>query len=809
MSKMNHRRNPGLQPLTLHQAVKGILLASALTVSVSGHADSIDTADKRSYHISSGSLSHALSQFAANAGILLSADAKLTDGKTSKGLDGEYTVEEGFQKLLSGTGLAHTYTDDKTVTLKVAESQSQVESILPAVKVIGKASYDSTDPYNPDYSLPNASTATKMDTPIMETPFSVQVVPKQVLEDQQVVRLDKALNNVAGVLNRPGNGGGQDMSYIRGFANNAYYRDGFVLPTTIGGGGTTKRDTANLERVEVLKGPGSILFGRAEPGGVVNMVTKQPLDTPYYSMQQQFGSFDFYRTTIDATGSVIDDKSVKYRLNMAYENSGSYLNNVDGERVFVAPVVSWDISPKTKASLEIEYLHFDDPFDHGVPALAGTNRPAPVPRSFTLNEPSFNKNAGDRTGVFMNWSHTFNDNWTISHRFGAEFMDWNTLGVTFGVAAANGNLTRNFYALRDQNSQRYFNTLNLTGKFDTGFLKHTLLLGYEHFQLDAGRSLGSQSSPAAFNVFNPSYMSQGPTLFPSMYTSFKLTQNWDGFYAQDQIELPNNIFALAGVRYDQSETQFDRNNQLFKLSKDNMVTPRGGMLWRPVNWLSLYGSYTENFGPSNYLSNTADTNLSPQTAQQWEVGTKTKFWDGRFTASVAYFDLSKQNLAVPILGTIFSKTIGSAESRGIEFETTGEIIPGLRLIGAYAYMPFAKVTNDPTNLGNRLPMAPENSGSLWATYEIQSGGLNGLKFGGGVIAAGQREGNDSNTFKLPGYATLNLMSSYAIKVGHTKVTTQVNVDNLLDKTYFSGSNGQTGSWYGAPRTVMGAIRVEY
>ncbi len=800
--------------------VKGVFILT-ICHAVPGLSDA-DKSQKIQFNLPSSDLASALNRFAEKTGMELSYPAAMVAGSKAKPLRGGYSVQEGLNELLRGTGLTYRLTGDNGVTLqKVADVNPKSDTVtLAAMTVTGKATYDTADPYNPDYTRPNASTATKTDTPIMETPFSVQVVPSQVLKDQQVVRVEKALTNVAGVIQLPGNGGAQDMSMIRGFTNNTYFRDGFRLPTGIGGGGTTKRDTANLERVEVLKGPGSILFGRAEPGGIVNMVTKQPLDKPYYSMQQQFGSYDFYRTTADATGPVNADKSLLYRVNLAYENSGSFQDNVNGERVFVAPTLTWKISPKTKVGLELEYLHFNDPIDHGIPTLG--NRPAPVPRSFALNEPQFNRNEGDRTGVFMNFSHAFNDNWKVENRFGSEFVDWNTQGVTFGAASANGNLVRSFYGLNDQSSQRYSNTLNLTGKFSTGFLKHTLLLGYEHFQFDQDRMFGSSptaySAPSAFNIFRPTYTGLGPTINPARYTPQKLSQSWDGYSVQDQVELPFNFFALGGVRYDDAETQFDVNNQLNKLSKDSGVSPRGGLLWRPMQWLSLYGSYTENFGASNYTSNNLGANLGPQRGQQWELGTKTEFWDGRLTASIAYFDLTKQNLPVPDpanLDGLHFLTVGAAESRGIEFESTGEILPGLKLIGAYAFTPFAYVTKDVAanggigSQGKRLPMAPEHSGSLWTTYEFQNNELRGLKLGGGVTAAGQRQGDSLNTYQLPGYATLNLMTSYALKVGSTKVTTQLNVDNLLDKNYFVGSNGATAAFYGSPRTFMGSIRVEY
>ncbi|MGZ0080207.1 TonB-dependent siderophore receptor [Methylomonas sp. YC3] len=820
MSKRKKNRILGQQPSRLHQAIQGLVLASALVASPTAMADSNDA--KRNYHISGGSLSHALSEFAGSAGILLSVDARLTDGKTSKGLDGEYTVEEGFRRLLAGTGLTYTFTADDAVAVKAAESGSDAASALPAVKVVGKAVYDSTDPYNPDYSLPNASTATKTDTPVMETPFSVKAVPKQVLEDQQAVRLEKALQNVAGVVQEASSGLMRDSFVIRGFSTGndiLSYRDGSPYPQNGGNGYSTKRDPANLERVEVLKGPGSILFGRAEPGGVVNMVTKQPLDTPYYALQQQFGSFDYYRTTIDATGPVTKDSNLLYRLNAAYEGSGSFTDFANSDRFFVAPVLKWNIGPRTQFTTEFEYQRFDEtPGSARITALRNGSHAylSSLPRNLFTGEPSFNSNKGDRILAGFNWSHGFNDNWSISHRFyytgiNAEIRQ----AFLTGLADSQGNVGRG-YEHQSARTDNYFTSLNLTGKINTLGIKHTLLFGGDYYRTDAKDPFDVRFIPGTFNLFNPVYNTVG---FDGVDVSNRIafgvdnTTSWYGLYAQDQIELPHNVFVLGGFRYDQAD-QYDHLTSSVA-GDDNRVSPRGGLLWRPIPELSLYGSYTENFGAQNGINGNGQT-LPPQTAQQWELGTKTELLNGRFSATLAYFNLTKQNLAVTDPNNTFlMTTVGAAESRGVELDISGELLPGWRVIGGYSHLFFANITRDVGfdggigNQGHRLPNAPHNSGNLFSTYEFQDGVLKGLKFGGGVTVLSKREGNPLNKYEIPGYATLNLMSSYAMKVGATKVTTQLNVDNLLDKYYYAGSSGGAEVYFGAPRTFLGSVRIEY
>lgn len=790
-------------------AAKAALLAALISQTAHGDA----AGSKHHFDIPAQSLNQALLMFGRQSQQQLMYGTDIADNLRSRSLQGDYTADEAIRILLGDAPLQAVTTGEGAITLqpRAAELQNNLgPQTMPAVQVVGKAVYDATDPYNPDYRLPNASTATKTDTPIMETPFSVQVVPKQVLQDQQVTRLEQGLKNVSGVTVFPGNQGGSDAFIMRGFLNDTTYRDGILLPTILGGG-TTKREVANLERVEVLKGPGSILFGRSEPGGVINMVTKQPLSTPYYSLQQQVGSYDFYRTTVDATAPITKDNSLLYRLNIAYENAGSFRDFVDNERVFVAPVLKWNISDKTQATFEMEYQHFNESPDPGIPPLG--NRPANVAMHTALHEPLMNTNDGDRVMVGFNWSHQFNNDWKLSHRFTSEFFNIDNRTLFFGTAASNGAISRSFNLAPETESQRYMNTVNLTGKLVTGVIDHSLLFGFDHFQEDDSIRGNCCAAAPAFNIFNPVYLSTAPQLDTVSRNNY--TQSWYGLYFQDQIKLPYGWHLLGGFRYDNAEGE---NNLLGRVtSAEDRVSPRGGILWQVLPWLSVYGSYTENFGPSSTLFRADSLILPPQSAQQWETGLKTEFFDGQLRATLAYFDLTKQNIRVPgLTPPLFTpRAVGEAESRGLEFEVTGEILPGWSVIVAYAYTPYAKITKDntsdggPGNTGKRLFLAPEHSGSVWNTYQFHSGSLQGLKLGAGITAMDQRQGNSSNTYQLPGYATVGLLASYQMNVGKSKVTTQINVDNLLDKEYYAGSNSGNFITIGSPRTFMGSVRLEF
>ncbi len=382
---------------------------------------------EKTYNIPSSPMTGALNTIADRNGLHLSYDARMTRGMRTSGLSGCYSVRDALAKLLAGTGLTYRLSASGTaVSIMLAQNDTGAQSdagaiALPAVDVTapGGGGADEGGPGGPNdpaaYNKPNAVTATKTDTPIMQTPVSVQVVPQQVLQDQQVIFIEQALQNVSSVYTI-GNGGGQSGFSIRGFLTYEYYLDGVRVNTVLG---TGPRDLADIQQIEVLKGPASILYGRLEPGGLINIVRKQPQSTPYHDVQQQIGSFGFYRTTIDATGPVTPDGALLYRFDAAYENAGSFIDLVQNDQVFVAPRLRWAPAEDTQANFYLEYFHEHFPSFQGIPVLF--NFVAPVPISNNYNEGA---NAlTDELRVGFNWSHKFNPSWTLTQRFDADFRN--------------------------------------------------------------------------------------------------------------------------------------------------------------------------------------------------------------------------------------------------------------------------------------------------------------------------------------------------------------------------------------------------
>ncbi|WP_254786772.1 TonB-dependent receptor [Methylomonas sp. LWB] len=786
--------------------------------------------ETRHYQIPSQSLNNALTKFASEAKLILLFNSEQIRGINTRGLDGDLTPEQALRQLLQDTGYRFRFVDAHTVTLEKAEHTNPPaptdSSTLPAVKVVGKAEYDATDPYNPNYVLPNATAGTKTDTPIMETPLNVQVISKQVLKDQQVITLDQALKNVSGITsnsNGSGNvtfGGTNQSFFIRGFESETFFRNGFRLQQ-----GGANRQMANVESVEVLKGAAAILYGQVEPGGMVNVVSKQPLATPYYALGQQFGSYDLYRTTIDATGPVGNQDRLLYRMNMSYQNNNTFREFNGKEDVFLAPVLKWNISSQTQATLELEYDHQHLGLDTGFVPLYN-DKILSVPRN--RNYGGYSPSTTETVYGGFNWSHQFNDDWSIKHHFSVNQQNIAQPHFVFPIATDGVDVSRQLNSYDTQNNT-YATSLDLTGHFDTAGLHHTLLIGGDYYRVDSVFKNSVSDPLSNINLLNPVHPGTPFTqpLYPLVINSSRTDQY--GVYIQDQIKLPHNIHVMGGIRYQNFHQDHVANFPSFdfvlpSVQSNDAVTPRVGILWQAKNWLSLYANYVESFGVNTSFTFTPDNKPVPPTeGEQYEGGIKTEFFEGRLRATLAYYDLTKTNVPTSDPNHPgFSILTGAVRSRGPELDISGEILPGWRVIGTYANTDARIIKTEETGyqaVGTRFWNVPRNTGSVWSTYELQAGTMRGFKLGGGVtVRDGVTACCSFPAFQLPGYATVGLLAAYSIDVGKSKITAQLNVDNLLDNHYtsnlFTNYNAPVGfnagnADFGTPRTFMGSVNIQY
>ncbi|MDQ3773503.1 MAG: TonB-dependent siderophore receptor [Pseudomonadota bacterium] len=683
------------------------------------------------------------------------------------------------------------------VLLAAPLARSEEPVILPEITVTGSTATDT------GYRTDTATTATKTDTPIFDLPVSIQVVPRELMDDRQVILLQDALETVSGVVPFATGGSVFDTPRIRGFeAFRNVYRDGFRGRFF----GNYIQSTAHLERVEVLKGPASVLYGRMEPGGLINQVSKQPLATPYYSLQQQFGSFDLYRTTLDAAGPLTEDQSLLYRVNFEYLDSGSFRDFVGAETVFVAPVLTWNLSDRTHITLNLQYQHSDRRRDTGLVAIGDPPRIAPIPFSRYLGEPFDNDDVDDLQAFFL-LTHDLNPDWTANLRFSTQQFDAHYLAVagTGTLLPDNRSVERTFFEEIDD-IQNYNTVLDIIGHFRTGGVKHTLLLGADYY-LDEFDGPFVFTSFDPIDIFTPVY---GAPRLSVPLTPFTQSTEYYGVYFQDQIDLLDNLHLLGGGRYDWATTESQSDTNPTDRIEDEAFSPRVGLVYQPLPWLALYGSYVESFGGANSARSRTGEAFEPETGQQYEAGLKTEWLEGTLSATLAFYHLTKQNILTPdpVDPNNFSVQTGEARSQGIELDLAGQITPGWSIIASYAYTDTEITQDTGGREGFRLHDVPEYSGSLWMRYRFLGGPWKGLSLGAGVFAASERTDSD-NSFEVPGYARVDLSAAYTWKLGPTWLTARLNVENLLDKEYFKNVVSSSEIHPGAPRTFLGSLQIEY
>ena len=667
------------------------------------------------------------------------------------------------------------------------------------------------------YVVPRASTATRTDTPLDEIPQSIQVIPQEVLNDQQVIRLNDALRNASGVVSNSLDQRGQRF-IIRGFSSSSILRDGF-RQTNGSSGNAGFQELANIEQIEVLKGPAAILAGAVEPGGAINLVTEKPLSTPFYELGLRVGNRELLEPSIDISGPLTDDGRLLYRLNALYRNEDYHRDfDVPVERFFISPVLSWAISDsqgdssasRTHITFELEYSDETRPADFGGIPVIG-DRVADVPFDRITGEPDDDAN-NEFLRLGYQFEHRFSDSWKVRNSFRYISFDNDFVSnVAFRTNEATGDLFR-VWIQNAQPSDSYELQTNVVGEFATGSIEHTLLAGIDLYRQESENRRRTDFTPQPrFNVFNPVYgLVSRPDNFdepPPQITDFR-TDNL-GIYVQDQVTLLDNLFLLAGLRYDSVTEDIDDLERNTSDSQSNdAFTPRIGLVYQPTENLSLYTSYSTSFAPNSARDRQGDL-LEPEEGRQFEIGARADL--GRLSANLALFNITKQNVATAdpeaLPGEGFAIATGEQRSQGVELDVIGEIMPGWDIVANYAYTD-ADITEDNNGLeGNRLFGVPEHNANLWTNYEIQQGDLTGLGFGIGVNYVSDRFGDNENSYVLEDYFLTNAAVSYQ----RDNWRAALNFRNLFDVDYIDSSEGSRDfeNRPGEGFTIVGSFSVEF
>ncbi|HAS1040070.1 TonB-dependent siderophore receptor [Enterobacter cloacae] len=658
------------------------------------------------------------------------------------------------------------------------------------------------------YQPLNTSTATLTNMPMLDIPQVVNTVSDKVLEDQHATSLDEALYNVSNVVQTNTLGGTQDAFVRRGFGAN---RDGSIM--TNGLRTVLPRSfNAATERVEVLKGPASTLYGILDPGGLINVVTKRPETRFGGSISATSSSFGGGTGQIDVTGP-IDGTRLAYRLTGEYQDE-DYWRNFGNERsTFIAPSLTWF---GDDATVTVLYSHRDykTPFDRGTIFDLNTKQPVNVDRKTRFDEP-FNVTDGQSDLAQLNAEYRLNSQWTakFDYSFSQDKYSDNQARV-MAYDAKTGNLTRRVDATQGSTQRMHSTRADLQGNVDIAGFYNEILTGVSYENYDLLRTdMMRCKNVKDFNIYHPTYGNLSKCTTVSAADSDQtLKQESYSAYAQDALYLTDKWIAVAGLRY-QYYTQYAGKGRPFNVntdSRDEQWTPKLGLVYKLTPSVSLFANYSQTFMPQSSIASYIG-DLPPETSNAYEVGAKFDLFDG-ITANIALFDIHKRNVLYneSVGGETIAKTAGRVRSQGVEVDLAGSLTENTNIIASYGYTD-AKVLEDPDYAGKPLPNVPRHTGTLFLTYDIHNAiGGNTLTLGGGGHGVSRRSATNGADYYLPGYFVADAFVAYKMKLQYP-VTLQVNVKNLFDKTYYTSSiaTNNLGNQIGDPREVQFTVKMAF
>ncbi|MDF5709472.1 MAG: TonB-dependent siderophore receptor [Nostoc sp. S4] len=643
--------------------------------------------------------------------------------------------------------------------------------------------------YNPSQT----SVGTRTDTPLRDIPNTIQIVPQQVINDRNVTDVNSALENVSGVQENQGG------FTVRGFFANQ----------TVNGGLSGGSDFSNVEQVEVLRGPAAVLFGNGGEGGIINITTKQPLFKPFYELGLNVGSYSFYRGTTDLSGPLTSNRNLRYRLNIALQDAYDSRNFSSSQTYFVGPTIAWDISDDTKLTFNFEYLN-QPSTSYGVRALNG---------SFLGRDPNYDFPDNNQTD-----SRTLQGGYSFEHRFNKNLQLRSALAITSGaighIRGINyGNLSDEQFIDRTYADDRYVyetytTQTGLLANFNTGSISHQALFGVDT-KLDRQRFFGFGISLPSLDISNPDYdIARPPADTPHTYDYSEL-DNIDsyGVFLQDQIKFLDNLILVLGGRFDWVTVKVsDFVGGTVGINYSETFSPRIGIVYQPIKSLSLYANYSRTLDTANSLgrSRTGEA-FAPERGTQYEAGIKADFLDGKLSAVLAAYQITRTNVLTPDplnqADEDFNIQVGEQRSRGIDFNIQGEILPGWNVTAGYSYINAIITKDNNYEVGSPVIFTPHNSANLWTTYRIQRGDLQGLGFGLGVYFVDERPGGEfvSRDYKIPPYTRFDAALFYR----RNNWEAALNFENLFDSDYIVNSRGPGLETLGAPFTIRGSLKVQF
>ena len=678
----------------------------------------------------------------------------------------------------------------------LAEEPQTLE--LDAISVT--SDYESATGPVDGYRATRSSSATKTDTAIRDIPQSISVIPVSVLNDLGSISVERALDFAGGVSKQNNFGGLTLYEYsVRGFTTSEFYKDGFSANR----GYPSTPDVASIERIEVLKGPAASLYGRGDPGGTVNIVTKKPRPEAFATLHTSAGSWDRYRTALDVNTPLDEDGNVLSRVNLAVEDGQSFRDHVDRERVFVAPSFSWQLNPDTTLLVESEFVRHRSTFDRGI--VAPNNVWSGVSRSTFLGEPNDGDIDNHNNLLQAALEHHLNDAWKL--RLASHYKQGKLWGFASEARALNadGHTVNRRYRERDNDWHDSITQLELRGLFDTGPWQHELLIGseYENYRKNE-RVTTIAGSPYAVDIDQPVYGQPKPGGARSGTDFFEHVES-RALNLQDKILFTDTLRGMLGARLERFEQGIDDHTRnTTNRQQHDALTQRAGLLYQLTPEIGLFANASTSFKPNNGLD-AAGRSFDPEKGIGYEIGIKSELFDDRLSSTLAAFHIEKKNVLALDPGTDTSRAMGKARSQGFDLQVAGQVTDAVRVIGAFAYIDAEVTEGDkviPT--GSRILGVAKHSGSLLGVYAFQDGRLRGSDLGAAFTYVGDRSGEAGSDFQLPAYHTVDLLAHYKAS---DNVTVGLNLNNVFDEKYFERSYSNYWVNPGEPRNFTVSLTL--
>ena len=806
---------------TLDTLLRPSLLAVAIALSAPLASTALIAAEQassvRAYNLPAAPLASTLNQIASQAGLALTLNPALAAGKTSAPVKGQFDAQGALREALRGSGLQLEQSSTGTFSL-VPVPEGVVA--LPETSIIGQGNYESAWGPVEGYVATRTAAGSKTDTALVEAPRSISVATRQQMLDRNVQNLDDAVKYMPGIVSASyGSDTRYDWMRVRGFEP-THFLDGLPLPRGVYA--NPKAETWNLDRLALLRGPASSVYGQTPPGGLLDMVSRRPSAESSNAIQVQYGSDNYRQINFASTGKIDDEGQFLYGLSGVVRDAGTQVDHIDNKRYNIAPSLTWNIDTDTKLTFLSQFTRDDTGATSQFLPIVGTKIKSP------LGKVSHHKNLGDPDYEFYDrtyyalgyaFEHRFNDTWQFKQnlRYTKSELSFQQLTVGsyfYAPVDAEGNISRSSTNV-DEDIGQFAVDNNFQADFATGNITHTMLMGLDHQRTDSSY-LSIFGGAGTTNIFKPVYGQpiERPARKDAFYDYNQKTVQ-TGLYVQDQMALDKWRLTLGGREdWVHQGTTYLNKKDATNTDRSKNFSGNAALSYVFDSGFVPYLSYAESFQPASNASVDPVKSYKPTEGKQWELGVKYQPPGTNTLLSAAIYDLTQKNVLVTRFGSggeSITDQAGEVKVKGLELEAVSDVTENLKVIAAYTLAKSEVQTG--TYKGNRLQLMPNQQASLWTDYTWHDGMLDGFGIGFGARYTGNTYGDQANTWlgKADAYTVFDGAVHYDLGRLNNSLkgaSVKLNATNLFDKQYISTCDASY-CYYGDQRSVVASATYQW